>query len=141
MPGVAACRWECRSFLAQSLLGALAYLREAARVAVSAALAVACLLTMAWPLILRAASLVVASVSRWAWDLLAQAAWDHLAAQLPTGPSPLLTVLEANTTLPAALPAILLEAAPPAGEVHAVGSAWTWACLALATWRKLRAGR
>ena len=141
MPGVAACRWESRSFLAQSLLGALAYLREAARVAVSAALAVACLLTMAWPLALRAASLVVTSVSRWAWDLLAQAIWDYLAAQLPTGPSPLLAVLEANTTLPAAFPAILLEAAPQAGEVHAVGSAWTWACLALATWRRLRSGR
>ena len=84
---------------------------------------------------------MVSGVSRWAWDLAAQAAWDHLAAHLPTGPSPLHAVLEANTTLPTALPAILLEAAPPAGEVQAVGSAWTWACLALASLRRLRTGR
>jgi hypothetical protein len=141
MPGVAACRWECRSFLAQSLLGALAYLREAACVAVSAALAVACLLTMAWPLILRAASLVAASVSRWAWDFLAQAAWGRLAAQLPTPALSLLPTPEANATLAAVVPALLLEAGTPAGAVQAVGAAWTWACLALATWRRLRSGR
>ena len=100
-----------------------------------------CLLSLAWPLVLGSVRLVTAGVSRWAWDLLVQATWDHLAAQLPTGPPPLLAMLEANTTLPAAFPAILLEAGPPADEVHAVGTAWTWACLALATWRRHRAGR
>jgi hypothetical protein len=137
----AASRRECRSFLADVLAGALAHLREAARAVLSAALAAACLLSLAWPLLLGTVRLLAASVTGWAWDLLARVAWDSLAAQLPSGPSPLLAVLEANTTLPAALPALLLEAAPPAGEVHAVGTAWTWACLALATWRRHRAGR
>ncbi len=136
-----ASRRECRSFLADVLAGALAHLREAARAALSAALAAVCLLSLAWPLLLGALRLLAASVSGWAWDLLAHAAWDRLAAQLPSGPLPLLAVLEANSTLPAALPAILLEAVPPAGEVHAVGSAWTWACLAVATWRRHRTGR
>ena len=55
--------------------------------------------------------------------------------------SPLPAALQANATLAATVPAVLLGAAPSADTAQAVGTAWTWSCLALATWRRVQARR
>ena len=109
--------------------------------ALSAALAVACLLSLALPLVQNGARLVTAGLARWAWELASQAAWEYLASRLSAPPSPLPAALQANATLAATVPAVLLGAGPSADTAQAVGTAWTWSCLALATWRRIQARR
>ena len=109
--------------------------------ALSAALTAACLLSLALPLVQNGARLVTAGLARWAWELATQAAWEYLASRLSAPPSPLPAALQANTTLAATVPAVLLGAGPSADAAQAVGTAWTWSCLALATWRRIQARR
>ena len=111
----------------------------------SAALAVACLFSLALPLLLEGARVAASVLSGWAWEFLSRVAWDLLAALLPVPLSPYSAPpsgdLLANATLPETVPAFLRGAGPSTEMVQAVGSAWTWSCLALAAWRKARAGR
>ena len=105
----------------------------------------ACLLSLAPPLVLEGARLAATVLSGWAREFLSRAAWDHLTALLPVPSLPLTTLplgdQLANTTFPETVPAFLREAGLSTGTVQAVGSAWTWSCLALAAWRRAHAGR
>jgi len=132
---------EGASFLVDVLAGALAHLRRAAQVALSAALAAACLHGLALPLVLHCARLAVDGLARWAWELASRAAWEYLASQLLTSSSALPALPEVNTTLPATVPAILLGAAPSAETAQVGGTIWTWSCLAVAAWRRTRGRR
>ena len=122
-------------------MGSLAVLREVARVLCSAALALACLLPLTAPLVWGGARLVATGLSRWAWELATQAAWEYLEGQLlHTEPAPL-PLLATNATSAATVPAILLGAGPSAETLQTVGTVWTWSCYALAAWRKTQARR
>ena len=109
--------------------------------AFSAALAATCLLSLALPLAQGGARLATVGLARWAWGLASQAAWEYLAARLLASPSSLPVLPQANTTLTATVPAILLEAAPSAEAAQAVGTVWTWSCFAIATWRRVQVRR
>ena len=109
--------------------------------ALSAVLTSACLFSLALPLAQGGARLAAVGVARWAWGLASQAAWEYLAAQLLAPPTSLPMPPLANATLAVTVPALLQEAVPPANAAQAVGTAWTWACLALAAWRKTQTRR
>ena len=100
--------------------------------ALSAALAATCLLSLALPLAQGGARLATVGLATWALGLASQAAWEYLAARLLASPSSLPALPQAN---------ILLEAAPSAEAAQAVGTVWTWSCFALATWRRVQARR
>jgi len=134
-------RRESRSFLADVLVGALAHLREAARVGLSAAFAAACLFSLALPLPLGGVRLATAGLARRAWGFASQAAWGDLAAQLLASSASLPGLPEASATPIATVPAILLEGAPSTETAQIAGNVWTWSCLALAAWRGAHAGR
>lgn len=114
-------------------------MREAARVACSAVLTLLCLLPLASPLALAGARYVTAGISRWAWDLASQAAWEYFSSRLLAAPALPLVKSEANTTAAATIPAILLGAESSVGVAQTMGMVSTWSCLALSAWRKARA--
>ncbi len=132
---LAVCR-EGASLLADVLDGAASHLRRAVQVALSAAVAAACVCGLVLPVALRCTRLVVAGLARWVWELASQAVWEHLASQLLTSTSPLPALLEANATTPETVPAILLGVVPSAEAAQMGGTIWTWSCLAMAVWRR-----
>ena len=99
------------------------------------------MLSLALPLVQSGARLATVGLARWAWGLASQAAWEYLASRVLASPSSFPVLPQANATLAATVPSILLEAAPSAEAAQAVGTAWTWSCLALATWRRVQARR
>ena len=116
-------------------------LREVARVLCSVALALACIFPLTAPLAWGGARLVIAGLSKWAWELATQAAWEYLESQLWRAEPTSLPPLAVNSTLAATVPAILLEAGPSTGAFQTVGAVWTWSCYALAAWRKTQTRR
>ena len=123
------------------VVGSLAVLREVARVLCSAALALACIIPLTAPLVWGGARLVATGLSRWAWELATQAAWEYLEGQLWRAEPASLPPLAVNSTLAATVPAILLGAGPPTGTFQTVGAVWTWSYYALAAWRKTQTRR
>ena len=124
-------------------MGSLAVLREVARVLCSAAGGPCAGLPppLTAPLVWGGARLVATGLSRWAWELATQAAWEYLEGQLWRNEPAPLPPLSANSTLAAMVPAILLETGPSAGTLQTVGAVWTWSCYALAAWRKTQTRR
>ena len=127
--------------MADVVAGSPAVLREVARVFCSVVLALACIFPLTAPLAWGGARLVTAGLSRWAWELATQAAWEYLEGQLWRAEPASLPPLAVNSTLAATVPAILLEAGPSTGTLQTVGAVWTWSCYALAAWRKTQSRR
>ena len=72
--------------MADVVVGSLAVLREVARVLCSAALALACIIPLTAPLAWGSARLVTAGLSKWAWELATQAAWEYLEGRALSPP-------------------------------------------------------
>ena len=105
------------------------------------ALALACIFPLTAPLAWGGARLVTAGLSKWAWELATQAAWEYLEGQLWRTEPASLPPPSVNSTLAATVPAILLGTGPPTGTFQTVGAVWTWSCYALAAWRKTQTRR
>ena len=121
-------------------VGAVAFIRGAARRPLSYMIAAWCLVALALPALAAGARHMVDYLAGWAWDLSTQAAWQHLIGRLPAAAEgPLMQVLAAtaNVTIPLQPVAYFQEALTEYEEVQALGSAWTYAFMALAAGRRL----
>ena len=125
-------------FWAGVLRLAAGHLCRAAQWLLSLFLALGCLLALLWAAAAGAVRLLVSSAVSWAWQLLAQAAWEALAHSWPALDHLPLQAAAANATTALPVLTYLPEVAWEPGEVQAWGSAWTWCCLALSAWRRHR---
>lgn len=114
-------------------------LRDLGRRLLALVLTAWCLLLLALPALAAGARQLMGVVAGWAWDTVTRAAWRQLAGQLPTAPEdPFLQMLAAatNSTAPPQAVSLLQGALAGPVEAQALGSAWTWSCLAFAAWRR-----
>ena len=119
-------------------VGAVAFIRGAARRLLSYMIAAWCLVALALPALAAGTRHMVDYLAGWAWDLAIQAAWQHLTGRLPAAAEgPLMHAATANVTIPFQPVAYLQEALTEYEEVQALGSAWTYAFMTLAAGRRL----
>ena len=96
-----------------------------------------CLIPPAWMLLQAGADLLVHSLARWLTGFAARALWDRLTSAEAVADLATTAMASANVTM--ALPTVpdLAALAWEGTDGQAVGTVWTWSCLAAAVMRRL----
>ena len=117
--------------------GAVRHLRHVSQWVLSAALAGVGALAVAVPLLSGLLRLLLDASVRWSKDLFWQWLWASVPRWAPELAEATLKLAQSNTTAlgPGPAPEPVLMVAMDHADL---GSAWTWACFALAAWRRIR---